>query len=78
MHQNARQILDIVRGTFPTPLFDGSTAGKDCTSPQTDGETLSCLWSRVESSMNDPGQDYTDKALQASTKVCGKSGSSQE
>lgn len=47
--QNARQILDIVQGTFPSLSFGGST-DLNCTSPKTDGEGLSCLWSEATNS----------------------------
>ena len=72
MHQNARQILNIVRGTFPGLAFDGA-AGTDCTMPQSDGETLSCLWSTAASSVKGPGQGDPVTALQSLTEVSGNS-----
>ena len=72
MHKNARQILNIVRGTFPGLSFDGA-AGTDCTLSQSDGETLSCLWSTAASSVKGPGQGDSITALQSLAEVSGNS-----
>ncbi|KAL2037023.1 hypothetical protein N7G274_010308 [Stereocaulon virgatum] len=66
VYENAQQILDIVRGTFPGLVFDGA-AGTDCMLSQSDGEILSCLWSKAASTVNDPGQKDSNTALQALT-----------
>ena len=70
MQQNARQILEIVRGTFPGLPFDGTIDGNGCASLNSDGETLDCLWSRATKSLN--RSDYVDgpEALRAFTEVC--------
>ena len=72
MHENARQILDIVRGTFPGLPSDG-VASTDCTLSQSDGETLSCLWSTADSSVKGLSQGDSVTALQALTEVSGNS-----
>ena len=69
MQQNARQILDIVRGTFPGLPFDGTTDGTVCTSLKSDGETLDCLWSRATKSLEPPGNVDGAEALRAYTEV---------
>lgn len=70
MQQNARQILDIVRGTFPGLSFDGTTDENRCASLKSDGEALDCLWSRAAKSLDSP--DFVDGAetLRAFTEVC--------
>lgn len=70
MQQNARQILDIVRGTFPGLPFDGTTDGNGCASPKSDGESLDCLWSRATKSFDSPGYVDSAEALRAYTEVC--------
>ena len=70
MQQNARQILDIVRGTFPGLPFDGTTDGNGCASLNSDGETLDCLWSRATKSLDRPGYVDGPEALRAFTEVC--------
>ena len=70
MQQNARQILDIVRGTFPALAFDATTNDNGCASLKSEGEVLDCLWSRATKSLDSP--DYVDGAetLRAFTEVC--------
>lgn len=70
MQQNARQILDIVRGTFPGLSFDGTRDDNDCVSLKSGGEALDCLWSKATRSLDSP--DYVDGAetLRAFTEVC--------
>ena len=70
IQQNARQILDIVRGTFPGLAFDGTTNDNGCASLKSDGEVLDCLWSRATKAVYSP--DYVDGAetLRAFTEVC--------
>ena len=67
--QNARQILDIVRGTFPGLSFSGPETLDDCTLAQPAGETLSCLWSNAAGLIDVPGQIETAPALHALTRV---------
>ena len=69
MQQNARQILDIVRGAFPGLPFDGTTDANGCASPNSDGETLDCLWSRATKSLDRPGYVDRVEALRAFTEV---------
>ena len=64
--QNARQILDIVRGTFPGLSFDGATNDNGCASLKSDGEVLDCLWSRATKSLDSPDNA---EALRAFTEV---------
>ena len=70
MEQNARQILDIVRGTFPGLSFDGTMDDNGCASLKSDGEALDCLWSRATKSLDSP--DYVNGAetLRTFTEVC--------
>ena len=70
MQQNARQILDIVRGTFPGLPFDGTTDGNGCASLNSDGETIDCLWSRATKSSGPPGYVDGAEALRAYAEVC--------
>ena len=44
MEENARQILSIVKGTFPGLDFDARVRPSYCSSPHSDGEFLNCLW----------------------------------
>ena len=68
--QNARQMLNIVRETFPGRSFSGAETLDDCALAQSAGETLSCLWSNVASLVDVPGQINTAAALHALTLVC--------
>ena len=70
MQQNARQILDIVRGTFPGLSFNGTSYDNGCASLKSDGEALDCLWSRAAKSLD--SLDFVDGAetLRAFTEVC--------
>lgn len=70
--QNARQILDIVRGTFPGLSFSEAETLDDCTLAQSAGETLSCLWSNAVSLVDVPGQVDTAAALHALTRASNK------
>ena len=70
MQQNARQILEIVGGTFPGLPFDGTTDGIDCASLNSDGEILDCLWSRATKSLDPPDHVDGAEALRAYTEVC--------
>lgn len=69
MHENARQILDIVRGSFSGLSFNGQTDSLDCTMPKTDGEELSCLWSIANSLANDPSRSNGAEQTMALTAV---------
>ena len=67
--QNARQILDIVRGTFPEISFTAAEPLDACTVTQSAGEKLRCLWSTAASLVDVPGQIDTAAALHALTRV---------
>ena len=67
--QNARQILDIIRGTFPGLSFSEAESLDDCTSTKSAEETLSCLWFDAVSILNVPGQIDTAAAMHALTRV---------
>lgn len=69
MHENARQMLDIVRGTFPGLSFNGQTDSLDCTTPKTDGEELSCLWSKASNLVEDQSQSSGAEKTEALTAV---------
>ena len=45
--QNAEQILGVVKETFTHYAFDGRLVHADCTTTESDGELLECLWSRA-------------------------------
>lgn len=68
MRQNARQIMDIVRGTFPSIDFDASLEASMCTQPQSDTETLRCMWTKANS-LSGPDEPDIVGALDALTKV---------
>ena len=68
MLQNARQILDIVRPTFPTLPFDDTERNFSCILPKSDGKMLSCLWSNVTSCVENHGCTRST-ALQETQKV---------
>lgn len=70
--QNARQMLDIVRRTFPDLPFSEAETLDDCTWAQSAGETLSCLWSNAASLVDVPGQIDSAAALRALTRVSGR------
>ena len=70
--QNARQMLDIVRKTFPALSFSESETLNNCDLAQSAGETLGCLWSNAASLVDVPGQIDTAAALYALTLVCNR------
>lgn len=45
MQQNARQILNIVQGTFPAQSFDVPLDSEDCVVFDSVAQELQCLWS---------------------------------
>ena len=67
--QNARQMLDIVRVTFPRLSFSKAENLDDCTMAQSTEETLSCFWYNAASLVDVPGQTDTATALRALTRV---------
>lgn len=67
--QNARQMLDIVRETFPGLLFSEADNLDNCTLATSAVQTLSCLWSNAACLVNVPGQIDTPAALHALMKV---------
>ena len=68
MQRNAEQILEIVKASFADYSFHNVRMSVNCTSPQSDGEVLSCLWAKVEDTL--PTQDGEVKeALQALNEV---------
>ena len=67
--QNARQLLEIVRGTFPEMSHSEVETLDDCTLAQSAGQTLSCLWSNAANLVNVPGEIDTAAALHALTLV---------
>lgn len=69
MLQNARQILDIVRETFPGLSFDEGKIETDCTKKRSDGENLSCLWATATSVLNHHAEVNAVTALRALTRV---------
>lgn len=68
--QNARQMLEVVRGTFPGSSFSEVRLQDDCSLALSAGDTLSCLWSNAASLVDVPGQIDTAAALHALTQVC--------
>lgn len=69
MYQNARQILDTVRGTFSSLSFDGHPDSLDCTRPKAEGEELSCLWFIATKLAENPSHSDSVEALAALTAV---------
>ena len=72
--QNARQMLDIVRGTFPGLSFSEDEYQGDCSLSPSAGDTLSCLWSNAASLVNVPSHIDAAAALKALTQVCKRVG----
>lgn len=72
--QNARQILDIIRGTFPGLSFSEDETLDNCTLAHTAGETLNCLWSDAVRIINAPGQIQTAAAMHALIRVSNRAG----
>ena len=72
--QNARQLLKIVRGTFPGLSFSEAEILDDCALARSAGETLSCLWSNATSLLDVPGQVDTAATLHALTRVSNRVG----
>ena len=68
--QNARQMLDIVRKTFPVFSFGEARTLDDCLLAQSAEETLGCLWSNAASLVDVPGEIDMNAALYALTLVC--------
>ncbi|KAF6223452.1 hypothetical protein HO133_000295 [Letharia lupina] len=66
--QNARQILNIVRGAFPRLSFSEAETLDDCTLAMSAGETLSCLWFDAASLVDVPSHIDTAAALHALTR----------
>ena len=67
--QNARQMLDIVRKTFPGLSFRKAETRDDCVLAQSAGETLGCLWSNAANLVDVPGEIEMAAALHALTLV---------
>lgn len=74
MLQNAKQIMAIVRGTFPNVAIQGSNTASECTWPKSDEQILNCLWSNVTRKIQslEQGQAPIDEALQTLKDVCTK------
>ena len=68
--QNARQMLEVVRGTFPGSSFSEYKIRDDCSLALSAGDALSCLWSNAASLVEVPGHIDTAAALHALTQVC--------
>lgn len=69
MHQNALQMLQIVKATFPEVSFDKLSDSSRCINPKSDGLTLRCLWATA-TGMLDPRQTYGEtEILDALTRV---------
>lgn len=62
MLQNARQILDIVRGTFPAESFDGGD-NINCTLRQYEWQSLGCMWTTTINAVNSPETSKTKESL---------------
>ena len=73
VQQNARQMLEIVQGTFSTLSFDEKLASTDCTTPNSDGEELRCLWSTAMT-LSKSEQARKDEILLAFMAVSHKAG----
>ncbi len=69
MQQNARQMFNIVRRTFPTLSFDEQPEVIDCTMPGSEGEELKCLWSAARASLEKPNQSSKVETILAFTSV---------
>ena len=69
MQQNARQILNVVKGTFASQFFDKEAAIADDTHKESDGEILGRLWSHVVHALDHSKRDNTTEALWALTAV---------
>ncbi|KAI4254389.1 MAG: hypothetical protein LQ352_003121 [Teloschistes flavicans] len=50
LQHNAKQILKVVKGTFPNLSFDGQNRSDACEDRFFDGTRLACLWSQLEGS----------------------------
>ncbi|KAL9587559.1 MAG: hypothetical protein Q9212_000136 [Teloschistes hypoglaucus] len=48
LQHNAKQILKVVKGTFPNLSFDGHNRSDACEDIPSAGTRLACLWSRLE------------------------------
>lgn len=70
MEENARQILSIVQGTFPGLNFDATANPLYCSSPQSDGEVLSCLWFEATRGSRAGKLVVGDQSLNALEEVC--------
>lgn len=49
LQHNAKQILKVVKGTFPNLSFGGQNRSDACEDVPSAGTRLACLWSRLES-----------------------------
>ena len=65
--QNARQMLRIVRGTFPAVSFDGKPDPVGCHAPASEGKTLSCMWSEALSGVGIGSGDNKDTLMKLQT-----------
>ena len=70
MEENARQILNIVRGAFSGLDFDTKTRPTYCSSPQSDDEVLSCLWFEVTVGAQGENLVIGDHTMDALKEVC--------
>ncbi|KAL8781691.1 MAG: hypothetical protein Q9194_000194 [Teloschistes cf. exilis] len=48
LQHNAKQILQVVTGTFPNLSFDGQNRSDSCEDIHSAGTRLACMWSRLE------------------------------
>ena len=70
MHQNALQMLQIVKATFPTVSFDNKPSNLiTCTDLKSDGLTLSCLWTMAVSMLDGEKTSDDTEILHALTRV---------
>ena len=66
---NARQILEIVKATFPGATFDDQTYAGDCVQSNSDVEVLPCQWRNITRMLEQGGSENTDMILDAILEV---------
>lgn len=69
MQQNAQQILGVVKETFADQSFDRWTGTLDCKDEQSNGDVMSCMWSKVTNILNVQSPPNSAEALRTLTAV---------
>ncbi|KAL8861357.1 MAG: hypothetical protein Q9178_002229 [Gyalolechia marmorata] len=71
LKQNAGQVLNVVKETFPTISFMDGAQSEACADITSDGTRLACLWSRARTLGEIKGQQHDEKFEEAALHTVG-------